>query len=308
MRLQEVEKGESVSYRILFHIISAISGMRLPDAARVVMYHKCFYGKPMATWTHAAMRGQSSWSVGERELMAAMVAEWNSCPFCIDAHGSIAALELGSSFVNATLKDTHQIDIPTKLQATLTFLKKLVQAPDKISTDDLQMVLKEKVSNEELEDAIAVAALFCITVRCANALDFALLDSKDSIRAAKRMLKRGYSRKKINVLGHTEHAAMAGKLCKSVLYGPGMTTTALRQAISERATGGAPIEMPYDELALRIGNSSYKITDEQVRAVVTKSGSEKAAFEIITAAAVGTGIYRWNKGLSILKGIRMLHR
>jgi hypothetical protein len=67
MRLHEVERGETLSTRLLFNFISFVSGMRLPDAARIVMYDKDFYGDPMTARTHPTMRGISKWSVGERE-------------------------------------------------------------------------------------------------------------------------------------------------------------------------------------------------------------------------------------------------
>lgn len=301
MRLHEVEKGDGIGYSMLFRFISTVSGMRLPDAARIVMYHKDFYGKPMTTWTHAAMRGQSSWSVGERELIAATVAKWNSCPFCVDAHGSIAALELGSNLVDAVLRDAQQANISVQLQATFDFLKKLVETPDDLSAGDAQTVLDHEVSGEALEDAIAITALFSITVRCANVFDFMLLDNRDSVRAAKRMLKQGYVFGKNKDLGHPNHQAMAETLRKHVLEDPGKTDVVLRQSIAKRATGGPSLEAPYDEMALLIGNTSYKITDELIKQVVKKSGSEKAAFELITAAAVGAGLYIWAKGFGVLK-------
>jgi hypothetical protein len=76
MRLPEIDRGDGFTNRLLIGFISIVSGMRLPDAARVAFYHKNFFGIPMGAWTQAAMRGPSKWSVGERELMAAMVAKW----------------------------------------------------------------------------------------------------------------------------------------------------------------------------------------------------------------------------------------
>src|SRR5579872_1680404 len=108
MRLIQVEKGDGFFHALLFKFISMVSGMRLPDAARIVMYHENFYGKPMAAWTQAAMRGDSGWSVGERELFAAMTAEWNACTFCIKAHSAIASLVLDKTLVNAALEDFRQ--------------------------------------------------------------------------------------------------------------------------------------------------------------------------------------------------------
>jgi len=66
------------------------------------------------------------------------------------------------------------------------------------------------------------------------------------------------------------------------------------------ADGPAVAESAYDDLARQIGEAAYMVTDEQVKKVVEKTGNEKAAFELIVAAAVGAGFYRWEKGLGLL--------
>src|SRR6266487_3403355 len=96
----------------------------------------------MSFWTHAAMRGQSAWTVGERELMAAMTAKWNACPFCIGAHGAIAARVLGKLVVETALDDFQQAELPAKLRATLTFLEILTRRPDKLTAEDARAVLR----------------------------------------------------------------------------------------------------------------------------------------------------------------------
>ena len=83
---------------------------------------------------------------------------------------------------------------------------------------------------------------------------------------------------------------------KRVFEGPGATDIALRQAMAKRAAGGpAVVETAYDELARQIGEAAWKVTDEQVKKVVQQTGNEKAAFELIVAAALGAGFYRWEK-------------
>jgi hypothetical protein len=57
MRLSEIDRGDTLANRLLIRFISLVSGMRLPDAARVAFYHKSFFGVPMGAWTQAAMRG-----------------------------------------------------------------------------------------------------------------------------------------------------------------------------------------------------------------------------------------------------------
>jgi uncharacterized protein YbcV (DUF1398 family) len=53
-------------------------------------------------------------------------------------------------------------------------------------------------------------------------------------------------------------------------------------------------------MAILVAEASYKVTDELIKKVVAKSGSEKAAFELITTAAVSAGLYRWRKGISVM--------
>jgi uncharacterized peroxidase-related enzyme len=193
MRLSDVERGDSWSRRLLIRFVSAVSGMRLPDAARAVWYHKRFFGEPMAAWTQAAMRGKSEWSVAERELMAAMVAKWSACAFCVGAHSAVAAKASASASVESVLNDFENAAISDKLKATLKFLHVLTLRPAEIAGEDAKAVLKAGVSRDALTDAIAVASLFAITTRYADGLGFAVPTHKEFARAAGMLLKRGYA-------------------------------------------------------------------------------------------------------------------
>jgi hypothetical protein len=53
MRLQEIDRGDSIFNRLLIAFISLVSGMRLPDAARVAFYHKDF---SVAQWVRGHRR------------------------------------------------------------------------------------------------------------------------------------------------------------------------------------------------------------------------------------------------------------
>jgi uncharacterized peroxidase-related enzyme len=193
MRLPEIERGDGFVNRLLIGLISMVSGMRLPDAARVAFYHKDFLAAPMGAWTHAAMRGPSRWSIGERELMAAMVAKWNSCAFCVNAHGATAAIEMHRPPVDAALADYHTAPISGTLEATLTFLEIMTVRPNTLSAEDAKAVLRAGVGPDALIDAIAIGALFNIITRYADALNFAMLTTDEFDRAASMLLKRGYA-------------------------------------------------------------------------------------------------------------------
>jgi hypothetical protein len=48
--------------------------------------------------------------------------------------------------------------------------------------------------------------------------------------------------------------------------------------------------------------ASFHVTDGQVAAVRAKAGSDKAAFELVMAAAIGSGLWRWDRAMAALAG------
>jgi AhpD family alkylhydroperoxidase len=142
-RLPEIDRGDGFTNRLLIGFISIVSGMRLPNAARVAFYHKNFFGIPMGAWTQATMRGPSKWSVGERELMAAMVAKWNSCAFCVGAHGAVAAKTMERPLVDAVLADFRSASI----SETLKTLR-----PMELSAEHAKAALRSELTAGALKD------------------------------------------------------------------------------------------------------------------------------------------------------------
>jgi AhpD family alkylhydroperoxidase len=193
MRLPEIDAGDDLRHRLLIAAISRFSGMRLPDAARVAFYHRDFAGPALGAWTQQAMRGPSGWSVSERELMASMVAQWLSCPFCVGAHGAIAVRGMEVALVEAVHEDYRAAPIPERLRATLVFLEKLTRSPDDLCADDVRAVLKAGVQPQELSDACAVASVFNVIAGYANALGFDIPTPDEFDKAAGMLLRRGYS-------------------------------------------------------------------------------------------------------------------
>jgi alkylhydroperoxidase family enzyme len=125
--------------------------------------------------------------------MAALVARWNACVFCTKAHGAVASRVLQRPLVNAALEDFRRAELPEGLRATLVFLEKLTLRPEELTAEDARAVLRAGVSPQGLEDAIAVAALFNVIARYADAFDFAIPGEVDLERAADRLLTRGYA-------------------------------------------------------------------------------------------------------------------
>jgi hypothetical protein len=81
MRFSKVERGDALKWRMLFTAIRVVTGHRAPDVVRTLKYRQDFFGKHHTAHTQAVMRGESEWSVGEREIFAAYVSSLNECKF-----------------------------------------------------------------------------------------------------------------------------------------------------------------------------------------------------------------------------------
>ncbi|MBV9579654.1 MAG: carboxymuconolactone decarboxylase family protein [Chloroflexi bacterium] len=192
MRLTILNGGYGLGTRLLFSIIELFSRQRVPDAARLTFYRPDFYGSYAKELTQAAMRGPSSWSVAERELMAAYVSTVNDCAFCVGAHTATASLATGSEVtVTAALDDLDSAPIGEGLRATLRMLGRLTQ-DGKLAADDVRTVLDTGVSRQQVEDALAVCYAFNVTNRLANAFGFELMSPAGFQAGAKYLLRRGY--------------------------------------------------------------------------------------------------------------------
>jgi len=192
MRLKILDSGYSFGTKVLFVLIHAVSRQPVPDAAKLVFYRPDFYGAPMKEFTHQAMRGPSAWSVGDRELMAAVISKMNACAFCIGAHTATAARAYhDKAKVSAVLSNLETASIEEPLRATLRLLGKLTRA-HAVTADDMRTVLASGVSREQIEDALAVSFAFNTTDRLADAFGFFVPGPKAFEAGAKFLLRRGY--------------------------------------------------------------------------------------------------------------------
>ncbi len=194
MLLKEVDLSGRVNDRILLRMISWASGKRRRggSAFRANLNHQVYFGASMGAWTQAAMRGPSAWTIGERELMAALVAKWNACIYCTDVHSMVAASHVGSASVEAVLSNYDAAPISAGLKATLAFLETMTLRPTELTEGDARAVLGRGVSEQSLADAIAVGAVFNLIVGYVNALNFTIPTADKRRRVAEVLLESGY--------------------------------------------------------------------------------------------------------------------
>jgi uncharacterized peroxidase-related enzyme len=192
MRLAILDSGHGFTTKALFTLIRAVSRQPVLDVIKLVKYRADFYGHPMKEITHEAMRGPSSWSVGDRELMAALVAQTNGCDWCTTAHSAVA----GRAFrdrakVSAVLSDLETAPIAEPLRATLRMLRKLTRE-HQVHATDFRTLLAVGVLREQIDDALAVCFAFNTITRLADAFGFVQPSPQAMEAGAKYLLARGY--------------------------------------------------------------------------------------------------------------------
>ncbi|HUB09143.1 MAG TPA: carboxymuconolactone decarboxylase family protein [Myxococcales bacterium] len=192
MRLGVLERGHPFGTKVLFAMIRAFSGQPVLDVVRLAKYRPDFYGDPMQAVTQEVMRGPSSWSVGDRELMAALVAKTNGSEWCIRAHSAVANRAYGDETkVAAVLADLDTAPIEEPLRATLRLLRKLTRERS-VDANDVRAVLASGASRAQIADALAVGFAFNVIARLADAFGFHQPGPEAFAAGAKYLLTRGY--------------------------------------------------------------------------------------------------------------------
>ena len=78
--------------------------------------------KPLCDLAEVLLRGPSSLTRGERELIASYVSKLNDCNFCTDSHAAFAAAQLpeGMTLVDQVRADPDAAPVSPKLHALLS--------------------------------------------------------------------------------------------------------------------------------------------------------------------------------------------
>jgi hypothetical protein len=81
MRLSVVDHGHAPAEKAVLDVIRERSGNEPLGVVKTLLYRPEVFGRPFSEALDAAMRGESEWSPGERELFAGFTSLLNQCPF-----------------------------------------------------------------------------------------------------------------------------------------------------------------------------------------------------------------------------------
>lgn len=194
MRLNNLERGHRLRHKFMLGLMRMIFGGEDAglDLVKMLMYRPEFFGRPFGDLVQSLLRGQSEWSVGERELLAAFTSKLNECSFCTTLHGAVATEASDRIEVESILTDWRTAPLDDKMRAMLGFLEKMAHMPEEIGEDDAKALRASGLTDPQIEDAIHISASFHIINRLADSFDVRVPSPERVPKLAKAVLKRGY--------------------------------------------------------------------------------------------------------------------
>lgn len=187
MRLPAYAHGRTRPQRAALWV-TRHAGAELDDVAKVAMRRPELFGRPFLALVHELLRGESAWTVGERELFAAVVSQANECQFCVGTHGEIARLALGLPVDDDWRGGAHGVHATT----TANLLEALTRDPGSTPVAELEAARRAGVDDAALVEAFHIAYAFNIVNRVAHALDFHHPTDRARLRGARILRRNGY--------------------------------------------------------------------------------------------------------------------
>lgn len=152
-------------------------------------------GKPLYELAQVLLRGNSTLTEAERELIAAYVSKRNDTMFCMMSHAAASRALYGNdkNIVDDVLKDMQQANISSKMKSLLNIAGKVQILGKEVKPEDIEAARKEGATDKEIHDTVLIAAAFSMFNRYVDGLaSFTPTDEKEYEAMGKRMAEKGY--------------------------------------------------------------------------------------------------------------------
>jgi uncharacterized peroxidase-related enzyme len=118
---------------------------------------------PIRQLTQILLRGESTLTEGERELIATVVSQGNECKFCTAAHTAAANALLGERETAEKVKqDPHNAPVSEKMKHLLEIARKVQTDARTVSAELVSKAKHAGATDLEIHDTVLIAALFCL--------------------------------------------------------------------------------------------------------------------------------------------------
>jgi len=143
----------------------------------------------------ALLRGPSSLTPAERELIASYVSSGNECYFCTQSHAAAARVHFGDEchLVDQVLADVHQAPLSAKMKALLAIADKVRRDGRLVQAADVDRARTAGADDKAIHDTVQIAAAFCMFNRYVDGLGtWTPKDPAHYAESGKRLANEGY--------------------------------------------------------------------------------------------------------------------
>ncbi|MBN8821719.1 MULTISPECIES: carboxymuconolactone decarboxylase [unclassified Spirosoma] len=151
---------------------------------------------PIRELTQILLRGESTLTTGERELIAALVSSRNCTAFCEAAHTKAADILLGDDeTARAVKQDVETAPVSEKMKALLQIAALTQQNGSAVTSEAVSRAREAGATDREIHDTVLIAALFCLYNKYVDGLaTIAPSDPAFYQMLGERITGRGYVR------------------------------------------------------------------------------------------------------------------
>jgi uncharacterized peroxidase-related enzyme len=152
---------------------------------------------PLNDLVNVLLRGPSTLTPGERELIATYVSWRNDCLFCQSIHGAVAAAQLQNNerLIQQVKTNWETAEISPKLKALLNIAGKVQLGGKHVTSEDVAAARLVGATDLEIHDSVLIAAVFCMCNRYVDGLGtWAPGDPAIYRKNAADIVEHGYSR------------------------------------------------------------------------------------------------------------------
>ncbi|HUQ66523.1 MAG TPA: peroxidase-related enzyme [Flavitalea sp.] len=167
----------------------------LPGITGLLEYRKDT-AQPIRELTQFLLRGPSTLTEAERELIATIVSDGNDCTFCTTAHAAAVNLLTGDSTLEQQVrKNFSKAAVSNKMKALLNIAYLVRISGKSVTAESIEEAKSAGASDIEIHDTVLIAALFCLYNRYVDGLATALpQDESYYTSLAGRLVTHGYNR------------------------------------------------------------------------------------------------------------------
>lgn len=151
---------------------------------------------PLSLLAEVLLRGPSTLTRAERELIGTYVSSENDCRYCQTIHGAVAAHYLGGDeeLVRSVKRDFLCADISPKLKTLLNVAGKVQLGGKSVTAEDIERARTQGATDLEIHDTVLIAATFCMMNRYVDGLAAWTPEAEDFYRErAARLADQGYA-------------------------------------------------------------------------------------------------------------------